>query len=293
MSQMYIPGMGLGYKEWSGAPDGTSPVVLFLHDLGQNGLIWRTLAQSLSESGFHSYALDLPAHGESGPCPWGYSLTALRSVLEGFRAGMGLACPHWVATGFATKILLDYAAHVPDQVRSMVLIEPVEPEAVPAWRRLPAYWAMRRWMLTAGPFARAEEMMEAGRHCRPYRRAWDAPASGWPDPQNHPISHAFFAGMQQGADGAWHSRLPRGVYQRYVEAQLASDVLTMLPQVTAPALIVGRKGRANSVRAALAAALSLVEEVSIGPDEDPLVRPGPFSLSLQRWLAVPAPAALP
>jgi pimeloyl-ACP methyl ester carboxylesterase len=293
MAQMFIPGMGLGYREWGTREYGNGLKLLLLHDLGHSGLVWRPLAKSMASTGVFCYAPDLPAHGESSACPWGYSLPAVRPVLEAFRAGMGIARPHWIAVGYSTKILLDYAAHFPDQVASMVLVDPVEPAAVPTWRRLPSYWDMQRWLQTVGPFATVTEALEAGRALMPYRLAWDGPGNGWPEPQRHAISHSFLACMQQGADGLWRSRLSPDIYQRYLEALLASDIRPDLPSATVPALIVARGKRASGAGRTLGSLLPHAETAVIQPLEDPSVRPGSFLSTLRRWVAanswLPAP----
>lgn len=283
MAQMYIPGMALGYREWGPTQKGAATVI-FLHDLGQSGLIWRPLATRLAELGIHSYALDLPAHGESAACPWGYSLPALRPVLEAFRAGMGEGCPLWIATGYSTKVLLDYAAYHAEQVRGAVLIEPVDHGATPVWRRLPAYWAMQRWQQTAGPFYRADEMFAAARLGRPYRAAWDGPSTGWPEPGRHPVAHAFFATMQQGPEGDWRARLSPEVYRRYMEALLASDLGARLPGVRAPVLLAARAGNRGGVVGALTRLLSQVEAIQFRREEEPTVSPSAFVAALHSWI---------
>lgn len=281
MPQMFIPGMGLAYQEW---PAGGTPVVM-LHDLGQNAHIWRLPGKEIAEAGHCAYALDLPAHGESGPCPWGYSLPALRPVLEGFRAGMGLARPVWVGWGASAKAVLDYAIHYPDQVSALILLQPVAPTVAPSWRRLPAYWALRRWLGRAGPFHTFGQALESGRQAEPYSSGWDAPLEGRPSPSRHPISHAYAAGLHQGADGLWRPRLTPEIYQRYMEAFLASDLSEQLSTVMVPVLI--GSYRKNQATAQLVRVLPQARMLALRSPGEALVAPARL-VALVKGIASPA-----
>ncbi|KAL4860110.1 2-(acetamidomethylene)succinate hydrolase [Chlorella vulgaris] len=55
-------GLRLRFLEWGTG----SEVVLLLHDIGEAADIWEPIGRCLGQRGFHTFALDLRGHGESG-----------------------------------------------------------------------------------------------------------------------------------------------------------------------------------------------------------------------------------
>ena len=96
------------------------PCVLFLHGWGCSIRHFEPIMQAMAD-GYRLYAIDFPAHGQSGrpPVPWGVDDFA--RLTEAFIQERGLAPCNIVAHSFGGRVAILLAATHPELVRRMVI----------------------------------------------------------------------------------------------------------------------------------------------------------------------------
>lgn len=100
---------------------GEGPVALFVHGVGTNNLLWRKVMTELAGER-RCVAPDLPGHGASPVTPeQDLSLTGLARLLEDFRESLELGAVDLVANDTGGAVAQVFAAHHPDQVRTLTL----------------------------------------------------------------------------------------------------------------------------------------------------------------------------
>lgn len=100
---------------------GTGDQVILLHGWGGSTKSFESVFQRLIQ--FHEvFTLDLPGHGMSDlpPKPWGVSEYSefLRNVMDKFN----LRKPHFIAHSFGGRIAIYLAAHFPQRVNRLILV---------------------------------------------------------------------------------------------------------------------------------------------------------------------------
>ncbi|MGX7827981.1 alpha/beta hydrolase [Actinokineospora sp. 24-640] len=114
-------------------PDGsTGHAALLAHGAGvtrEEGGFFTRMAAGLAEAGIASLRLDLPGHGQSEGRQEDLSLSAvlnvIRSGLDHLRAETGCTGTSLIAASFSGGTAAYYAAKRPDEVRRLVLINPL------------------------------------------------------------------------------------------------------------------------------------------------------------------------
>jgi pimeloyl-ACP methyl ester carboxylesterase len=102
------------------------PVVL-IHGIAASLFDWRFLMPELAHNGYRAYALDLLGHGESPKPddPDAYRFEALSKQLADWISSLDLGQPvNLIGHSLGGSFGLDYAAHYPDQVNSLILVDP-------------------------------------------------------------------------------------------------------------------------------------------------------------------------
>jgi len=162
-------GVDLHYLEWPG--DG--PPLVLLHATGLLAALWAPVAARLAAR-FHVYALDFPGHGDSARPARTWRWEAFADDACTFIDALGLARPRVMGHSMGATVAALLAAHHPDVVERLVLVEPVvmAPEVIgreilqpgvptaAATRRRRAVWPDRASMVASyqgrGPFAHWE-----------------------------------------------------------------------------------------------------------------------------------------
>lgn len=100
---------------------GEGPVVLFVHGVFLNGLLWRPVMERLAQD-YRCIALDILCHGATEtPTGQDVSFAANALMLEEFCAALGIASCHLVANDSGGGIAQIFAADHPERIASLVL----------------------------------------------------------------------------------------------------------------------------------------------------------------------------
>ncbi|MEJ2264354.1 MAG: alpha/beta hydrolase [Anaerolineales bacterium] len=102
------------------------PVIL-IHGIAASLFDWRFLIPELANNGYRGYALDLLGHGESPKPddPEAYHFEALSRQLAEWISSLDLGQPvNLIGHSLGGSFGLDYAARYPDQVKSLILVDP-------------------------------------------------------------------------------------------------------------------------------------------------------------------------
>lgn len=196
------PGLSLYYRTW-----GSGEPILLLHGLADHGLVWRDVAEALSDR-YQCLAPDLRGHGDSSKPPeTEYDARLLATDLERLTQQLGLNQVHVVAHSWAAKVALLWAQTQPERLRSLILVDPFFVNRLPAWLRptLPLLYRTLPFLKIMGPFPSYAAAVTTAQSLKQYR--------GWSDLQ----ATAFAAGMEQKPDGTWGSKFAiatrNGVFQ--------------------------------------------------------------------------------
>ncbi len=104
--------------------------VVFVHGFGTSSFVWRAVAPALPLGQVTAYAVDLFGHGESDRAAEAdYGITAQAAYLDQALTVLRVSSADVVALDVGCAVALALAARRPARVRSLVLINPVNPAA--------------------------------------------------------------------------------------------------------------------------------------------------------------------
>jgi pimeloyl-ACP methyl ester carboxylesterase len=182
----------LSYLEW-----GHGEPVLMLHGLADHGLVWQSLAESLSPK-YRCIAPDLRGHGDSGKPddPAAYDALEFVTDLEAFADELLTEPVTVVAHSWAAKLALLWAKQAPQRVKQLILVDPFFVNTLPKLLRptLPLFYRTLPFLKVMGPFLDRETAATLAQTLKQYR--------GW-----SPLQQSVFdAAMEQKPDGTWGSK---------------------------------------------------------------------------------------
>jgi pimeloyl-ACP methyl ester carboxylesterase len=114
------------YREWEGPASG--PTFICVHGLGGSHLNWAGVAPMLARRG-RVLALDLAGFGLTPPRDRGTSVGANWRLLQGFVSSLAPSPVVLVGNSMGGMLSLIQAAHSPETVRSLVLVDAAFPRA--------------------------------------------------------------------------------------------------------------------------------------------------------------------
>ena len=217
-------GIRLHYLEWgrSGQP------AVLLHATGFLARLWGPVAVGLS-SRFHVYGYDNRGHGDSDrPGAGSYDWSNLADDLGAFLGALDL--PRTVLIGHSSggAVAASLAATAPEKVAGLVLIEPIAQRSSPAG------------MATA----QTEELAKGAEKRRLLWPSCEAIAASyrkkplfslWPESM---LNLYVTEGTRQRADGQFELKCPGEVEAEIYRKSLLFDVLSLLPQISCPTLVI-------------------------------------------------------
>lgn len=107
--------------DWGG-PDGAQPILL-VHGLASNAKIWKFVAPELAQQ-FRVVAVDQRSHGLTEPPPDGdYGFKAMCDDLKQVCAELHFEKPVIVGHSWGASVALEYAAHFPNNIAGVVMID--------------------------------------------------------------------------------------------------------------------------------------------------------------------------
>jgi pimeloyl-ACP methyl ester carboxylesterase len=116
---VFLDGMNVHYRD-----EGSGEAVLLLHGTGSSLHTWDGWTDSLSDS-LRLLRLDLPGFGLTGPHPdRDYSISRYVELIASLIASKGITRLHLVGNSLGGHIAWQFALDHPDQVISLVLIDP-------------------------------------------------------------------------------------------------------------------------------------------------------------------------
>ncbi len=196
--------------------EGCAPL-LFIHGGSAFGHWWDFVAPAFSAR-FHTLAMDLRGHGESGWAPSGeYGMADYAADVASMVESWGLGRPVLVGHSRGGLVALTYAAANPDQVRALAVIDSL-PQTTPemlAWTESMKSWRPRRYK-TLQEACAAFRLLPAETHATPAM-----------------LQQIAQYGYRQEEDGSWVVRI-----DPQCRGRDPFDVLQYLPAVTCPVLIV-------------------------------------------------------
>lgn len=182
----------LSYLEW-----GSGDPVLMLHGLADHGLVWQSLAASLSPY-YRCLALDLRGHGDSGKPqdPADYDALEFVADLASFADALLGESVTVIAHSWAAKLALLWAKQAPQRVKQLILVDPFFVNTLPKLLRptLPMFYRTLPFLKVMGPFPSREAAAALAQTLKQYR--------GWSALQQE----VFDAAMEQRPDGTWGSK---------------------------------------------------------------------------------------
>src|SRR6266545_1495369 len=114
------------YREWDGPPNG--PTFVCVHGLGGSHLNWAAVAPGLSRRG-RVIAMDLAGFGLTAPGDRGTGVGANWRLLHGFIEVFRLPPVILVGNSMGGMLSLVEAAHSPERVEGLVLVDAAFPRA--------------------------------------------------------------------------------------------------------------------------------------------------------------------
>ena len=211
---------------------GEGPPLILVHGITYGPHCWAALARELGQ-GFHLVAPALRGHGDSAPAvPYPRMRDFVRDLRFVLRS-LGLRDVAIVGHSLGASVALDYAASYPQDVRSLVLIEPPLP---PYGDNARGGWAWRRgWMEAIGNrrmgWDSREEALE--RLLRsPVYQAWDREAlDAFLDGETRPQPEG-------GLQWKWSKEQVLG----FLEHERGRRLWALMPRVTASTMVVRAEG---------------------------------------------------
>jgi pimeloyl-ACP methyl ester carboxylesterase len=132
-------------------------LVLMLPGMGALRSEYRYLAPKLNEAGYHAVTVDLRGQGESS-VPWeSYDVPSVGGDILALIDHLDAGPAHVIGTSFAPAPIVWAAAERPDQIRSLVLINPfvrvakINPVMLALfWLMMNNPWRVRTWAMYYG-----------------------------------------------------------------------------------------------------------------------------------------------
>ncbi|WP_326595760.1 alpha/beta fold hydrolase [Streptomyces sp. NBC_01803] len=170
MARMEVNGVGLNVLRLTPKggtdPDARPPVVVCVHGVFIDSLasFYFTLGPALAAGGCEAVMFDLRGHGRSERPESGYRIEDFIADLDALLDRLGIDQPvHLVGNSFGGTVALDYAAHHPERVASVLVIEsgPATPDWAESMRgalvqtteNLPEDQALAWWVHMYGTYA--------------------------------------------------------------------------------------------------------------------------------------------
>lgn len=183
--------VSLSYLQWG---QGNAPVLL-LHGLADHGLVWSALGTELA-AWAQVVAVDMRGHGDSDKPDTGYDAATIIGDLQHLIEHLGWTSAHVVGHSWGAKIAAIWATRYPQQVRSLILVDPIFIYGLPGIFRLtfPLFYQVLPFLQGMGPFDSFQQAVEKAKTLKQYR-AWT------------PLQQQVFTqGLGQTADGKWRSK---------------------------------------------------------------------------------------
>ena len=116
-------GVELSVLTWN--LDGAARPALLVHGLASNATLWSGVAESLAANGHPVAAVDLRGHGHSSKPDVGYDFASINSDLRSVLGRLGWVSGEPVVAGqsWGANVVLDFAAHNPDALSGLVLVD--------------------------------------------------------------------------------------------------------------------------------------------------------------------------
>ncbi|MEY2983978.1 MAG: hypothetical protein RLZZ568_595 [Cyanobacteriota bacterium] len=203
------------YLEW-GTP-GQHPL-LCLHGLGDQGLVWASLADYLTEISdcVHIIAPDLRGHGESAKPTTGYHFADYQADLDGLLTHLGWQSVDVVAHSWGAKLACRWMTVNPAKVRRLVLSDPFFIGTIPAIFKLtfPVLYRLLSFLKLSQSFPSYEAAEALAKTLPEF--------SGWSSYQQQ----VFQATLQQQPDQTWTSKFSRQARDEVFEQVMSVPGLT-------------------------------------------------------------------
>lgn len=212
--------------DWGGPVDG--PVVLLLHGVGGNALIWNDVAPLLRAGlpGHRLVAVDTRDGGRTDHPATGYGLSEFIADVLAVADDLGAARVSMVGHSRGGWLAACIGALHPDRVDRLVLLDPARITfGTPAEGDAAYGWIFGN----LGPFASREAAVEWARAAEPTAH-WTATRTG-----------AFLDNLVDRPDGTVAGRLPRGAMEQ-LRAVRADGETIRYQDVSAPTLLIVATG---------------------------------------------------
>jgi pimeloyl-ACP methyl ester carboxylesterase len=130
-----VDGARVHYQEFGNAGD---PPMILIHGYTASAYVWKTVAPTLAENGFHVIAVDLIGFGFSEkPRAFEYSIPAQARMVSRFMSRIGVGRAIIVGSSYGGAVALNIALDYPETVEKLVLVDAVindEPKQHPILR---------------------------------------------------------------------------------------------------------------------------------------------------------------
>ncbi len=181
----------LSYLEWN---RGKEPLLL-LHGLADCALVWSSLGNYLAED-YHIIAPDLRGHGETSKPEMGYSFSEIIGDLQALIEHLDWNSTHILGHSWGGKLSCVWAMQNPEQIRSLILVDPIFIGSMPGWMKFtfPILYRVLPFLQGMGPFSSYEEAEKQAKQLKQYR--------SWTKFQQQ----VFQAGIEEKSNGTWGSK---------------------------------------------------------------------------------------
>jgi len=194
-----------------------NPPVLLLHGLGDTAAVWTDFAARLSDRYF-VIAPDLRGHGDSDKPDRDYGFQVIISDLQQLLKALNLATTpiHLVGHSWTGKLVPMWATQAPEQIRSLVLVDPFFIGKIPTWFRItfPLLYQVLPFIKGMGPFESQDAAIAHAQTMKQYR--------GWSALQRS----AFIASIEPKTGKQWGSKFTIAARDGVFEEVMHVDGLT-------------------------------------------------------------------
>jgi pimeloyl-ACP methyl ester carboxylesterase len=121
LTEIVDDGVMLSVIPWS--LEGPLAPVVLVHGLASNARLWDGVGADLAGRGHPVVAIDQRGHGLSSKPDIGYDFGSITRDLERLIAGLGWTAPIVAGQSWGGNVVLDLAAHHPDLVSGLVLVD--------------------------------------------------------------------------------------------------------------------------------------------------------------------------